>query len=608
MMIRLSFMSSFPGTPAASANCVARGSTKAAGFAGNKKPHRLTAVGSEILVCESEPDCRATKQQRASKQSESVVPNHGAKPIEVVGTGQRHFSLKPEAGGTRNTQNTGKGKSWGSAFFAGAVRSAVTFLWNFGTSPISLCAMPEKPLNAIPRPQRELYEKGVAAIQRNNLDYAISILAGVLKIEPGFFDARQALRAAQVKRAGGPTASTGFFKKMIGGATSQPALAKVQLLLRRNPIEAIEAAEEILNGDWQNTGAHKLLAEAALASGLLKTAVLSLEILCKANPRDRELAMQLGDAYTQADQNDKAEAVYSELLRQRPNDPEVLQLLKNVTARQTLDEGGYEEVAESGGSYRDILRNKDEAVQLEQANRIVKSEDVAGNLIAEYEARLQREPGNLKLMRNIAELHVQKKDFDRALEYFESIRGTEGGADPSLEKAIADTTLKKLDHAKAQLDPAAADYDQHLAEIEAQRSVFQLEACRARAEKYPTDLQIRFELGQLYFQTGKISEAIQEFQKAQNNPQRRLAAIMYLGRCFAHRGMNDMAARKFQDALKEKPGFDDEKKELLYELGCVLEKMGKPDEAIEQFKQIYEADIGYRDVAAKVDAYYAARG
>ncbi len=83
---------------------------------------------------------------------------------------------------------------------------------------------------------------------------------------------------------------------------------------------------------------------------------------------------------------------------------------------------------------------------------------------------------------------------------------------------------------------------------------------------------------------------------------------MYLGRCFAKRGMNDMAARKIQDALKEKPNFDDEKKEMLYELGSVLEKMGKADEAIEQFKQIYEADIGYRDVEAKVNAYYAAQG
>lgn len=466
--------------------------------------------------------------------------------------------------------------------------------------------MPEKPLNVIPRQLRDQFEKGRVAFQRNNFDYAINILTGVLKLEPGFFDARQTLRAAQVKKTGG--SQTGFFKKMIGGATSQPALTKAQLSLRKNPLEAIEAAEEILNGDPWSTGAHKLLADAAMEAGLMKTAILSLEILYKNNPKDRETALQLADAYTQAGQNDKAEKVYDDLLRIRPNDPEILQLSKNVSARQTLHEGGYEEVAQTGGSYRDILKDKSEAVSLEQANRVVKSDDVAQNLITEYEARLQKEPGNLKVMRNVAELYAQKKEFDKALGYFEQIRTTENAADPSLEKVIAETNLKKFDYLKSQLDTGAPDYDQRAAELDAQKIAFQLEACRQRAEKYPTDLQIRFELGQLYYNAGKFNEATQEFQKAQNNPQRRLASIMYLGRCFAKKGMNDMAARRFQDALKEKLGFDDEKKEMLYDLGCVYEKMNKPDEAIEQFKQIYEADIGYRDVAAKVDAYYAARG
>jgi tetratricopeptide (TPR) repeat protein len=476
--------------------------------------------------------------------------------------------------------------------------------WNFDSEPLTIYAMPEKALNAIPRPQRDQYDKALTAINRNNLDYAITILAQLLSIEPAFFEARQALRAAQFKR--GAASQTGFFKKMIGGATSQPALAKAQLTLRKNPLEAVQQLEEILNNDPQNTGAHKLLAEAATAAGLTKTAILSLEILYKNNPRDRDLVLQLGDCYTAAGLTQKAETVFNDWLRQRPNDPEMLQHLKNVTARATMAEGGYEQVAETGGSYRDLLRNKEEASQLEQANRVVKSDDVAANLIAEYEARLRNEPTNLKLLRNLAELHAQKKEFDAALAYYERIR--EGGADPTLEKAIADTNLKKLEHLKSQLDPSAADYAERLAEIDAQKAAFQLEECRKRAEKYPTDLHIRFELGVLYYNAGKVSEAIQEFQKAQNNPQRRLASIMYLGRCFAKRGMNDMAARKFQDALKEKPGFDDEKKEVIYELGCVLEKMGKADEAIEQFKQIYEADIGYRDVAAKVDAYYASRG
>jgi len=141
-----------------------------------------------------------------------------------------------------------------------------------------------------------------------------------------------------------------------------------------------------------------------------------------------------------------------------------------------------------------------------------------------------------------------------------------------------------------------------------ERVAFQLADVQKRVERYPTDLQIKFELGQLYFQAGKISEAIQEFQKAQANPNKRLQAMSYLAQCFAARGMNDLASRKLQEALKEKPGFDEEKKDLLYVLGCVFEKMGKKEEAIEQFKQIYEVDIGYKDVAAKVDAYYATQG
>jgi len=68
--------------------------------------------------------------------------------------------------------------------------------------------------------------------------------------------------------------------------------------------------------------------------------------------------------------------------------------------------------------------------------------------------------------------------------------------------------------------------------------------------------------------------------------------------------MNDMAARTLQNAIKEKPVFDDEKKELIYQLGSVLEKMGKAQEAMVQFELIYEVDIRYKDVAARIDKYY----
>jgi len=230
---------------------------------------------------------------------------------------------------------------------------------------------------------------------------------------------------------------------------------------------------------------------------------------------------------------------------------------------------------------------------------------VTEKLIKEYGARVQSEPQNLKLLRSLAELHTQKKDFDRALVYYEQLKKSDIGNDASLDRAIAETVGRKLDYQVSQLDPSAPEYAEKSALIQAEKQAYQIAECQKRAEKFPTDLQIRFEMGQLYFNAGKTSEAIAEFQKAQNNPHRRVAAMSYLAQCFARKKMNDLAARTLQNAIKEKPVLDEEKKELIYHLGTVFEAMEKKDEAIEQFKLIYELDSSYKDVAAKVEKYYA---
>ena len=45
-------------------------------------------------------------------------------------------------------------------------------------------------------------------------------------------------------------------------------------------------------------------------------------------------------------------------------------------------------------------------------------------------------------------------------------------------------------------------YAEKVAKLQAEKQAYQLAECQKRAEKFSTDLQIRFELGQLYFQIG----------------------------------------------------------------------------------------------------------
>jgi tetratricopeptide (TPR) repeat protein len=465
--------------------------------------------------------------------------------------------------------------------------------------------MAEKSLNELPRDLRPLYTKGNDALQRDNFEYAIDLFTQVLAREPSIYECRKALRTAQLRKAG--SSGGGFFRKAFSSASASPLVAKGQLALHKDPAEALQIAEHILNGDPNNSSAHKLVVEAALRLEMPHTAVMSLEVLHRNSPRDKETTIRFANALAETGEASRAERILGELYRANPSDNELAQALKNLSARKTMDEGGYDDLADGKGSYRDILKDKDEAVSLEQQNRQVKSEDVAERLIREYEARLRTEPRNVKLLRDLAELYTQKKNFDKALSYYQQIKGTDVGADANLDRAIADTTIRKLEFQIAQLDPNHPDYPETVARLQAEKDAYQLAECQKRVEKFPTDLGLRFELGQLYFQNNKISEAISEFQKAQANPHRRVQTLSYLAQCFGKRNMNDLAARTLQTALKEKLVFDDEKKELIYLLGCVLEKMGKTEDAIEQFKLIYEVDIGYRDVSQKVDAYYSSK-
>lgn len=466
--------------------------------------------------------------------------------------------------------------------------------------------MAEITINELPAELRRMHTKAVEAAQRENTDYAIALFAQVLEKAPGFFEGRKQLRAAQFAKAG--VVSTGFFKKMLSGAGSSPQIAKAKMALNKNPAEAMAVAEAVLGGDPNNLMAHRIIVDAAVALEMPQTQVFALETMARISPKDKAIVTEFVQAVSDTGANaSAAEKVLNDLVKASGYDSDLLQLQKNLSAHKTMDEGGYRALEDGSGSYRDILKNKAEAVSLEQEKRVQKSEDVTERLIGEYSARLQTEPENMKLLRSLAELYTQKNRFDEALEAYGRIKASEHGNDATLDRAMADARVRQMDHQVTQFNPFAPEHAEQVESARAAKIEFQMAECQQRVEKYPTDMAIRFEMGQLYFEAGKIGEAIAEFQKAQGNPHKRIAAMSFLAQCFAKRGMNDSAVRTLQNAIKEKPGFDEEKKDLVYQLGCVFEKMGKKAEAIEQFLVIYEMDVTYRDVGAKVDAHYAAQ-
>jgi tetratricopeptide (TPR) repeat protein len=111
----------------------------------------------------------------------------------------------------------------------------------------------------------------------------------------------------------------------------------------------------------------------------------------------------------------------------------------------------------------------------------------------------------------------------------------------------------------------------------------------------------------LLFEKGSYDDALPHFQLAQRNAKVRLDAILYLGRSYSHKGFHDLAIEQFSALKNEIQIMDDRKKNAIYELGCCFDSMGNHEKAIEEYKLVYSADISFRDVSDKINAFYESK-
>jgi tetratricopeptide (TPR) repeat protein len=454
----------------------------------------------------------------------------------------------------------------------------------------------------LPENARPLWLKALSAVEQRNYSYAVSLLQAVLKDCPEFLDGRKLLRKSQL--AAGPA------KKSLFGGFSTQALKGSQLL-KKDPTAALEAAEKALEGDPRSAQGNHLLKDAALALGMPETAIFALQTLSEADPKDTKVLHELADLCFEQGDLEKASATYTKILEINPADLIAAKRAKDTAAATTMKTGGWD----TAKDYRDLIKNKDEAAALEQKSRVVKSEEAIADQIAELRAEVEKNPQSVDNSRRIADLYEQSNDLDNATAWYQYVNGITNGTDAWIVRKIADLQLKQLENGIKEREEwlavaggaheESARIQGELEALRAQRGTMMLEEARRRVDRNPTDLLFKFELAEQLFIVGEYADAIRELQKARQNPNIRLKAIALLGRCYEKRGMNDLAAKQFTEAAAEMLAMDATKKEILYQLGLLYEKMGDAAKALDCFKQIYEVDYGYEDVADRVERSYS---
>lgn len=456
----------------------------------------------------------------------------------------------------------------------------------------------------LPEQFRATWLKAMSATQLRNFGYAVQLLQPLLKANPEFLAGRQLARKAAIAKSAGK-------KGVLGGLSSASfSTMKVQGLIKKDPAAAMDAAEKILENEPYSPQVNQLLREAAMAANLPEVATFALETIIEGNPRDTKTLHELAKHHMQQGNPQKAVEIYNKISEIVPNDLAALKGGKDAAAAASMQKGGWER---EETTYRDLIKDKEQAVSLEQQSRVVRSDDMIDHLLAELHAKAEREPGVVDTARKIAELYEQKEDIENATNWYNYAASLSGNSDQALVRKASDLHLKQFDIAiKAREDfiaaspdsEEAAQFQTELESLTVQRNELLLEEAKKRVERNPTDLQYRFELGEILVNLHRFQEAIPELQKARMNPNVRIRSMCFLGQCFTARSMFDLAAKTLSDAAAELPIMDTVKKDVVYNLGLVYDKMGDKEKSVACMKQIYEVDYGYRDVAARVEGSY----
>jgi tetratricopeptide (TPR) repeat protein len=452
--------------------------------------------------------------------------------------------------------------------------------------------------------QRSHWLKAVAAIELRNFDYAISLLQGVLKQEPEFLTGRQLLRRTEVTK--NKSAKKSFFNI----STAPIAVMKAQREIKKDPKRAVEMLEKILEKEPYNRQANLALKEAAVAAAWPEIGVFALRTLLEENPRDVKVLHELGRLHHELGESDREVEVYNQITEINPLDAEALRLGKDASARASMTTGGWTQAV----SYRDLIKDKEMAVSLEQQSRMRLTGESLDKQIAETYALQQADPRNIDLARRLGALNEQKDDIAAAIGWYQYAADLTKGADAGLIRKVSDLKTKSLEREIAAheefLSTHGADHEwsakrtEELKVAKRKRAEILVEDARKRMARNPTDLQLRFELGEHLVNAGRFREALPELQRARQNPNARLKAMNLLGRCYSDLGMLDLATKQLEEASREISAMDTMKKEIVYNLGLVYERMGESEKSLSCMKQIYEADYGYKDVATRVESSY----
>ncbi|MCP9473041.1 MAG: AAA family ATPase [Nitrospira sp.] len=172
------------------------------------------------------------------------------------------------------------------------------------------------------------------------------------------------------------------------------------------------------------------------------------------------------------------------------------------------------------------------------------------------------------------------------------------------DRAAGGILPSDVDPQTVRLDPDQVAREEHVSSthpLSMDRTV-EIQAVRSAEHVVPeSSNQDPYQEGMDLKQVGRYEEAVKKFQTAEQDPVFRFLARVQQGMCLRAAGRLEEAAASFRRALAVNDAKTEDLFNVRYVLAQVLDKLGRSQEAMEQYCLIYEANPLFRDVAERVE-------
>jgi tetratricopeptide (TPR) repeat protein len=471
-----------------------------------------------------------------------------------------------------------------------------------GTADIGKEAPPFEPQ---PEKARQWFEQAKSMADRYNHEAALFYYANGIRLDPKLRSAHEAMYEAGMEycRRGGKSASGKELRDLSGPhpvdrfAAAEFAWLKdihsasLALKFLESTVRAFEWAAEI--GRWH--------------------APRVLNILRRQKKTSKSSFLAAKDLLAQLGAWDEAIAAADDALSLDPNDAQLQNELKDLSAQRAMDQGRYEDAAGEEGGFQKFVVDMERQRELEEAQDISGGLDLRQRNLERARKEYEQSPGVPdvinqygQLLKTLGTPESQQQAYEIFMKGYEDtgqyrFRATAGDIRIDEAQDRAGALREKLEQEGGNTQ-FRAQYEQ------ARKEVLDLQYSELgeRIKEYPTDRRLKHRLGETQFELGRFDEAMQCFQEAKDDPNLRVRAGYMLGRCFAAESWHDIAIQEYKEALERtEPGDRETELAVRYDLMVSLMEHARGEKSLELARESLEIcssiarkDITYRDIRA----------